>query len=195
MHNAAAPASKRVLLRLFTAVLIGCVLRYPIPEADAQTASQSGSGGQFNSDLSEQSNKIPVHLYFADRNNSFLKSEQRAIHRPDDPAALGRAIVEALIKGPQRGLVRTIPVGTELSAIFIDSENVCYIDLSPAVKKNHPGGSNSEMLTIYSVVNSLILNVSEIKQVKILIDGNEAPTLAGHISLQNPFRAHMLLIR
>ena len=94
------------------------------------------------------------------------------MQRPDDPVVFGRAIVEALIKGPQKGLVRTIPAGTGLSAIFIDSENVCYIDLSEAVQKNHPGGSNSEMLTIYSVVNSLILNVTEIRQVKILINGN-----------------------
>ena len=117
------------------------------------------------------------------------------MHQPDDPLASGRAIVEALIKGPQKGLVRTIPVGTELSAIYIDSDNVCYVDLSETVKKNHPGGSNSELLTIYAVVNSLILNVSEIERVKILIDGNEAQTLAGHINLQFPFRAHMLLIR
>jgi hypothetical protein len=51
------------------------------------------------------------------------------------------------------------------------------------------------LLTIFSVVNSLILNVSEIDRVKILIDGSETSTLAGHINLQVPFKAHMLLIR
>ncbi len=117
------------------------------------------------------------------------------MHQSNDPVEFGRAIVEALIKGPQKGLVRTIPAGTELSAIYIDPDNVCYVDLSESVTKKHPGGTNSELLTIYSVVNSLILNVSEIKQVKILIEGNEAPTLAGHINLQFPFKAHMLLIR
>jgi hypothetical protein len=195
MFDDALSARKRLFLWLFAAVLIGCVLSFPIPQAGGQTESQNGSRGRFKTDLPQQAEKIQAHLYFADRNNSFLKSEQRVMHQPHDPVAFGRAIVEALIKGPQKGLVRTIPVGTVLSAIFIDSENVCYIDLSEAVNKNHPGGSNSEMLTIYSVVNSLILNVSEIKQVKILIDGNEASTLAGHISLQHPFRAYMLLIR
>jgi spore germination protein GerM len=195
MFDDAKSARKRLLLGLFTAVLIGCVLSFPIPQAGGQTETKSGSRGRFKTNLPQQSKKIQAHLYFADRNNSFLKSEQRVMRQPDDPVAFGRAIVEALINGPQKGLVRTIPVGTGLSAIFIDSEKVCYIDLSSAVKENHPGGSNSEMLTIYSIVNSLILNVSEIKQVKVLIDGNEAPTLAGHISLQDPFRAHMLLIR
>ena len=52
-----------------------------------------------------------------------------------------------------------------------------------------------ELLTIYSIVNSLILNVPNIKAVKILINGNEAKTLAGHIDLQTAIKANMLLIR
>jgi len=115
--------------------------------------------------------------------------------QPDDPLEFGRSIVEALIKGPQKGLIRTIPAGTELRAIYIGPDDVCYVDLSESIVKKHPGGTNLELLTIYSMVNSLILNVSEIKRVKILIDGNEAPTLAGHINLGFPFKAHMLLIR
>ena len=195
MYDAAPLVRKRTFPKLFTSVLVGCMLCFPILESVAQLDSGSVNGGRYNAEPSEKPDKIPVHLYFADRNHTFLKSELRVMNRPDDPVALGKAIVEALIEGPQKGLVRTIPAGTGLSAIYIDSGNVCYIDLSAAVKAKHPGGSNSEMLTIYSVVNSLILNVSEIKQVKVLIDGNEAPTLAGHISLQYPFWAHMLLIR
>jgi spore germination protein GerM len=136
-----------------------------------------------------------THLYFADRNNVFLKSEQRVMERPADQTEFARAIVAALIRGPQTGLNRTIPDGTELRAIYIAFDSICYVDFSNAVKKNHPGGSNTELLTIYSVVNSLILNLSEIKRVKILIDGRESSTLAGHITLQQPFKAHMLIIR
>jgi spore germination protein GerM len=147
------------------------------------------------SEVSTPSHKVQAHLYFANRDYSFLKSEQRVVDRIGEPVEFGRAIVEALIKGPQRGLIRTIPTGTELKAIYIATNRVCYVDFSEAVRNNHPGGSNSEMLTIYSVVNSLILNVSEIKQVKILIEGSESATLAGHITLQFPFKAHMLMIR
>ena len=195
MIDIAPSARKRLFLWYLGALLIGCVAILPFQNLDAETEFNSHDAGQLNSELQKQSNKIPAHLYFADRNNSFLKSEPRVMHQSHDPVEFGRAIVEALIKGPQKGLVRTIPVGTELSAIYIDPDNVCYVDLSESVTKKHPGGTNSELLTIYSVVNSLILNVSEIKQVKILIEGNEAPTLAGHINLQFPFKAYMLLIR
>jgi spore germination protein GerM len=190
------PSVRKRLLPMLTNVLLsvcvfGCLCQY----AGAENVIQGDIDGQLISDSPKPSGRIPAHLYFADRNNSFLKSEQRVLQQPQDPVEFARTIVNLLIKGPQKGLVRAIPVGTELRAIYIDAENVCYVDLSQAAKKNHPGGSNSELLTVYSVVNSLILNVSEIKRVKILIDGNEAPTLAGHISLQEPLKAHMLLIR
>jgi hypothetical protein len=195
MIDPAPSKRKQSFFWLLGALLIGCVVILSFQKAAAESESNSRDDGQVNSELPTQSNKIAAHLYFADRNNSFLKSELRVMQQPDDPVEFGRAIVEALIKGPQKGLIRTIPVDTELSAIYIDPDKVCYVDLSEAVKKKHPGGTNSELLTIYSVVNSLILNVSEIKRVKILIDGNEAPTLAGHINLQFLLKAHMLLIR
>jgi spore germination protein GerM len=112
-----------------------------------------------------------------------------------DSVEYARSIVKALIKGPQISLARTIAADTELRAIYIISDGVCYVDLSQAVGKDHPGGCNSELLTIYSVVNSLILNVPEIKRVKLLIDGEEVQTLAGHIDLEFPLEANMLLIR
>lgn len=191
----AAPQRRRLFLGLVGALLIGCVACLLLQNAGAETRSESSADDQLNPDLPEQTDKFPAHLYYADRNNSYLKSEQRVMHRPQDAVELAKTIVAALIKGPQKGLVRTIPAGTEINAVYIDPDNVCYIDFSGAVKKNHPGGINSELLTIYSVVNSLILNVSEIDRVKILIDGSETSTLAGHINLQVPFKAHMLLIR
>jgi hypothetical protein len=191
----AAPQRRRLFLGLVRALLIGCVACLLFQNAGAATGSESSADDQLNPDLPEQTDKFPAHLYYADRNNSYLKSEQRVMHRPQDAVEFAKTIVAALIKGPQKGLVRTIPAGTELHAVYIDPENVCYVDFSGAVKKNHPGGINSELLTIFSVVNSLILNVSEIDRVKILIDGSETSTLAGHINLQVPFKAHMLLIR
>jgi spore germination protein GerM len=175
--------------------LLGCAVWAFFQNAGVNRARASNQEVQPGSDLLLQSQKAAVHLYFADRNNSFLKSEQRIMLQPSDTVEFARAIVQSLIKGPQKGLLRTLPSGTQLSALYISSDNVCYVDLSEAVRKNHPGGSNSELLTIYSVVNSLVLNIPEIKWVKILIGGNETSTLAGHIDLQYPVKAYMLIVR
>ena len=137
----------------------------------------------------------PVHLYFSDKDSQFLMAENRVLKSPQDPEFFARSIIEALIKGPQQGLVRTLPAATAIRALFVTQEGTCFVDLTSAVAENHPGGIQSELLSIYSIVNSLVLNVPQIKAVKILINGTEAMTLAGHIDLQIPIKANMLIIR
>ena len=139
--------------------------------------------------------KETVHLYFADKDNTFLMAEERILFHPTDPVEFGSIIIDALIKGPQKELMRTIPATTKLRAFFITQNGTAYIDLTKNVTDKHPGGSKSEILTIYSIANSLILNIDEINAVKILIDGREEDTLAGHIDLSFPFKANMLLVR
>jgi len=137
----------------------------------------------------------PVHLYFSDKDNRFLMAEERVLKSLKDPEFFARSIVEALIKGPQLGLARTIPAETAVRAVYLTPQGICYLDLTSAAVENHPGGIKSELLSIYSIVNSLVLNVTEIEAVKILINGDESVTLAGHIDLQIPIKANMLLIR
>ena len=136
-----------------------------------------------------------THLYFADKDSLFLIAERRVLRHLEGPANYSRKIVEALIEGPSGGYTRTIPPGTILRAVYITEDGICYADVSAEIKENHPGGVQSELLTLYSLVNSLILNIPEIKAVKILIDGYESMTLAGHIDVQDPIKANMLLIR
>jgi spore germination protein GerM len=186
---------RRLASIFLCALFIGSAILVVIHDAHSEPVIASRGEAQQLTEALKPSEKSPVHLYFSDRQNIFLMSEQRVLLHADSQTSLARAIVEALIKGPQEGLVRTIPSATVLRAIYIGTDNVCYVDLSEMVRKNHPGGSNSELLTVYSIVNSLILNISAIDRVKILIDGQEVLTMAGHIDLQFPAKANMLLIR
>lgn len=136
-----------------------------------------------------------IHLYFANKENSFLIAEKRLLVQPDDPAQMGKLIIESLIKGPKEGLMRTISSDATLRALFVTEDKIAYADFSSVIREEHPGGCKSEIITIYSIVNSLILNIPEIDVVKILIDGRESMTLAGHIDLRFPLKADMLLVR
>jgi hypothetical protein len=139
---------------------------------------------------------FPVgHIYFADRNGRYLQAEERIFARSEGEIDRGRAIMEALIKGPKPGLMRTIPAGTQLRAFYLAPGNRAYVDLSENITEKYPGGCKSEILTLYSIVNSLILNMPEVSTVKILVGGRDVPTLAGHIDIRHPFKADMSLIR
>ena len=185
----------RTILAAIGILFIGGAVCLFSQDATAQRAELNREDAHYRPAGSRQTKKSAVHLYFADRDNYYLMSEQRVISHSADSVAYARSIVEALIKGPQTSLVRTIAASTELRAIYIIPDGSCYVDLSQAAGNDHPGGCNSELLTIYSVVNSLILNVPEIRRVKLLIDGKDVQTLAGHIDLAFPLEANMLLIR
>jgi len=153
---------------------------------------RDGSASVENGQLKKASD---VYLYFADEKGFSLVAEKRLINQNEDPAEMGRAIIEDLIKGPNGNLVRTIPQGTSLNAVYVTQDGTAFVDFSNALRENHPGGSQTELLTVYSIVNSLALNIQQVERVKILIDGGETMTIAGHIDSRFPFQANMTLIQ
>jgi spore germination protein GerM len=136
-----------------------------------------------------------VQLYFADPAKPYLTAENRLVIAPDDPVAFGKLLVRELLKGSARGNLATIPRQTQLKAFFLLDGGTAVVDFSAPFRENFPGGCRLEQLTLFSVVNTLALNVPGIDRVKILIDGAEAQTLAGHLTLEYPFTADMLLTR
>ena len=143
----------------------------------------------------DDGDKWVAHLYFADARNPFLVTEKRVMANSGDPGQQGRQLIEKLIEGPHEGSSPTIPKETQLRAFFLLDDGTAVVDFSPEFIENHPGSCRMEQLTLFSVVNSLILNVPEIKRVKILINGAEMQTLAGHLTLAFPLTADMLLTR
>lgn len=185
----------RVLLIAGLIILSGVSIYMFFLYSSEKASSLNPSDQQLHMNKVQSPDKAMVHLYFADKDNTFLMAEERILFHPADPVEFGSIIIDALIKGPQKELMRTIPATTKLRAFFMTQNGTAYIDLTQNVTDKHPGGSQSEILTIYSIVNSLILNIDEINAVKILIDGHEEDTLAGHIDLSFPFKANMLLVR
>ena len=145
--------------------------------------------------LAGKGDKQVVHLYFSDATRPFLIAEERVVVNPGDPRAFGRQLILELINGSARGHLAAIPGGTKLRSFFLLEDGTAVVDFTAHLRENHPGSCRREQLTLFSIANSLILNVTEIERVKILIDGAEAQTLAGHLPLEFPLTADMLLTR
>lgn len=75
-----------------------------------------------------------------------------------------------------------------MRALYLTGRGEAYLDLSGDIRRNHPGGSLAEALTVYAIVNVLTVNMPDITAVQLLLDGQEADTLAGHIDLRHPLR-------
>ena len=61
-----------------------------------------------------------------------------------------------------------------------------YVDLSRELTAAHPGGSLNELLTIYTLVDALTVNLPAISSVQLLVDGKEVDTIAGHVDVRRP---------
>jgi len=137
------------------------------------------------------SGKVPVHLYFANEDNSKLKLEVRYILMTDaeqSTSHLASVIVKELINGPTagNGLKATIPAGTQVRSVSIKSR-VATVDLSKEFKTKHPGGKDAEKMTIFSVVNSLT-ELTDIQKVKFTIAGKNEKEFKGNYQFDAPFQ-------
>ncbi len=138
---------------------------------------------------------ITVNLYYADPERDGLKAEQREIvSLPSLRETISQTLID-LIRGPEGNLINAIPENTRLLDVRIDDDGVVWVDFSSHLSSAHPGGSSAELITVYSIVNTILLNFKEVKKVRILIDGAPVDTLAGHIDCTKPFVANRRLIQ
>lgn len=140
------------------------------PEPDAPVESEQAGG------------HIRVKLYVVARSGRRLATESQEI--PLEPSVQQQAseVVALLLRRSA-----AFPRGVKLREIFITSQGVAYVDLSQELISNHPGGSSAEELTVFSLTSTLIANFPAIKTVKLLVEGREIQTIAGHLDLTLPY--------
>jgi sporulation and spore germination protein len=75
--------------------------------------------------------------------------------------------------------------GSEIRDVYLVDPGLAVIDLNAAFADNHRSGVLVEELTIVSLVQTLSANIPGITRVKILVEGRDRDTLAGHADLSN----------
>jgi spore germination protein GerM len=116
---------------------------------------------------------------------------QREVPFGEPVVEQARRIIEAQLAVPAAPLVSAIPAGTMLRALYITERGDAFVDLSADISRKHTGGSMDEILTVYTIVNALTVNLPAITRVQILVDGKEVDTLAGHVDLRNPLAKNL----
>jgi prepilin-type processing-associated H-X9-DG protein len=105
------------------------------------------------------------------------------------PLAAGRQQrAEQLIRGlvdiyVEKNSPHPLGSGAEVRGVFLVDPGLAVIDLNAAFADGHTSGLLAEDLTLASVVQTLSANVPGLMRVKILVDGKERETLAGHADL------------
>jgi spore germination protein GerM len=139
--------------------------------------------------------KKVILLYFSDSEEEYLVGEKREILKKSDVKEEAEEAMVELIRGPREKLIHTLPPRTRLLSLKLGKNGIVKVNVNQALLKDHPGGSSAEMMTVYSMVNTLALNFPQIKRVQILIEGEAVETVAGHLSIRQPIPPNPDLIR
>ena len=138
--------------------------------------------------------RISVRLYFEAPDREGLLPEEREVAFSPDLARQLRTVVEELAKGSTTGLAATLPEGTRVLEVFVQGRGVAYVNLSTEASSGLPGGSKAELLTVYSVVNTIVTNFPAVSRVQILVNDTPVTSLGGHIDLSRPLPPDMTLV-
>jgi len=128
-----------------------------------------------------------VRIYYPGIEWNGLVGEEREIFGTAAAGDRAKQILSDLIGGPVTPqATRALPPGTQLHQVYVLGDGTAWVDFSSDLRDGIGGGSSRELLTVYAIVDSIALNVPEIKKVGILINGRPVETLNGHLDLRRP---------
>lgn len=131
----------------------------------------------------ESATQKKVTLFFSNDQSQLIR-EAREVMACEDQLTCLRSLLEELFVGPIGELTASIPEWTSINSVSIEG-NLATIDLGKDFAESLEPGSSAEMMAVYTIVNTVCVNMPEIQHVKITLDGNQESRLR-HLDLSEP---------
>lgn len=178
------------------AVLAGVVAIVWWPSGDEGAAETEVVPEPENGDEAVRAEQTwTADLYFPGV-SGLLHAEPREVPHSAVVSERIQAVVATLLAGPQGPSLRSpLPAGVAVREVYVTPDGVVYLDLESVEGAPPPAsGSSREMLTIYSLVNTVLLNVDDVSQLVLLWNGRQLKTFAGHVDTRRPLAANSDLV-
>jgi hypothetical protein len=127
-----------------------------------------------------------VTLYVAYDDAGVLRAQSARVALPAGRQQRAQELLRALLGiYLDKNSPHPLPTGAEVRDVYIVDPGLAVIDANSVLADNHRSGILVEELTIASLIRTLAANIPGINRVKILVDGKERDTLAGHADLSD----------
>jgi hypothetical protein len=193
MARRVAIAGTLAVMVLFAATVF--VAKRGFPAFGRTTAAKPAAAAAPSPVPAPPGRKIKARLFYVAEDGVGLTSVERDVAYGEGADDQAREIIAAQIAPVAAPLVSAVPPGTTLRAVFITKSGDAYVDLSREARSAHPGGTINELLTVYTIVNSLTANLPAVTAVQLLIDGKEVDTLSGHVDLRRPLAKNLAWVQ
>lgn len=127
-----------------------------------------------------------VVLFVAHDEDGTLRGLSAQIPMPSGRQQRAEELMRALLSiYLDKSSPHVIAPGAEIRSVFLVDPGVAVIDLNAAFADKHRSGVLVEELTVASLIQTISANTQGILRIKILVDGKERDTLAGHADLSS----------
>jgi hypothetical protein len=128
----------------------------------------------------------PVTLYVAYDGPGILRTEAARIPLPSARQQRAEELLRALLEiYLAKDSPHPLAPGADVRAVYLVDPGLAVIDVNAAFANGHRSGVLEEELTVTSMIQTLNANIPGILRVKILVDGKDRDTLAGHADLSD----------
>ncbi len=129
---------------------------------------------------------VGVKIYFIDSQMMRLLPVQIFI-ADSNPQKKAEKVIDELIAGrdDNNKIRRTIPKIQNCMSVKVKG-TTAYVNLTKKMAEEHPDGRENELLTVYSIVNSLA-EIDGIKTVRFTVDGETTKDFMGYIDMRETF--------
>ncbi len=125
-----------------------------------------------------------IRLYLPSNNR--LETVERKIPKRSRSSAIAEAVLEEFFR-PQSH-ASPVPQGVRVLGIYRDAALTLYIDLSDELRRNFQGDALAEYLVLKGMHDSLVANLQDLSEIKILVEGKEIESFGGHFYLKYPLK-------
>jgi hypothetical protein len=126
-----------------------------------------------------------IKLSVAYDDDGVFRSRDISAPLPSEPSARAREVLEILIaQYVSRPSPHPLAEGSAINNVFLVNGKLAVVDLNQAMVEGHRSGVAVEDFTLISLIDTLATNFPQLEQVKLLVDGKERETLAGHADLK-----------
>ncbi|MDO4620925.1 MAG: GerMN domain-containing protein [Lachnospiraceae bacterium] len=132
-----------------------------------------------------------INLYFASADGNTLHKESRSIYYSAGKP-LEWAIVERIIAGPMvSGNYATVPANLQIIGVT-SANGICYVNLNATFQSSQL--TVDDQIPIYSIVNSICDNCSEISAVQFAVEGDSNIVFRSSVDLSTAFSPDLSLV-
>jgi len=167
---------------LFTAIVFMAFYARHMRGRVAETEAQAADNRLVAPPVSGATEQVTLYVAYDD--SGVLRPQVAHIPLPSGRQQRGQELLRALLQlYLEKNSPPPLPASADIPGLYIVDPGLAVIDTNAAFADNHRSGVLVESLTVASLAETLFTNVPGITRVKILVDGKERATLAGHADL------------